>query len=177
MLFRSITIGLIGGGRYTLDRALGIALSTPQAFLIGFVAVLIGGCFSHRQIAPLFKAVLALGGAMPLTLVKASVATTPLALRVFEDLADDHIALMTQVLRDHSPRQIRWSCRALMRWECCATPPDMPIHAIHGQKDEIVPLRNVTPQRVIPGGHHLINLSHANEVNAFIADHIRMNAR
>ena len=138
---------------------------------------LIGGCFSHRQIAPLFKAVLALGGAMPLKWVKASVAATPLALRVFEDLTNNQIALMTRVLRDHSPRQIRWSCRALMRWECCATSPDLPVHAIHGEKDEIVPLRNVTAQHVIPGGHHLINLSHANVVNAFIADRIRMNAR
>ena len=133
---------------------------------------LIGGCRSHRQIAPLFKAVLALGGLMPPSWVRASLAVTPLALKIFENLDPDHIALMTRVLRDHSARQIRWSCRALLQWECCAMPPDVPVHAIHGEQDEVVPLRNVNPQRVVPGGHHLINLSHADAVNAFIADRI-----
>jgi pimeloyl-ACP methyl ester carboxylesterase len=133
---------------------------------------LIGGCWSHRQIAPLFKAVLALGGLMPPAIVRASLAATPLALKIFEHLDADQIALMTRVLRDHSPRQIRWSCRALLRWECCALPPDVPVYAIHGEKDEVVPLRNIRADHVVPEGHHLINLSHPNEVNAFIATHI-----
>ena len=133
---------------------------------------LIGGCWSHRQISPLFKAVLALGAAMPPDWVHATLAATPLALRAFEHLSPEHVALMTRVLREHSPRQIRWSCRALLRWECCALPPQAPVYSIHGQQDEIVPLRNVKPSRVIPGGHHLINLSHPREVNAFIAERI-----
>jgi pimeloyl-ACP methyl ester carboxylesterase len=138
---------------------------------------LMGGCWSHRQIAPLFKAVLAVGGLMPPAWVHASLAATPLALKVFEDLGPDHIELMTRMLREHSPRQIRWSCRALLQWECCARVPDVPVHAIHGEKDEIVPLRNVNPQRVIPGGHHLINLSHAPEVNTFIAAQLNSAAK
>jgi pimeloyl-ACP methyl ester carboxylesterase len=134
---------------------------------------LIGGCRSYRQIAPLFRAVLALGGMMPLAAVRAAVAASPLALKVFEHLDAGQIALMTRVLRDHSLGHIRWSCRALLKWQCCAQPPTVPVYAIHGERDEVVPLRNVKPDQVIPGGHHLINLSHSRDVNAFIEARIR----
>lgn len=129
---------------------------------------LIGGCRSHRQIAPLFRTALALAGMMPLAGVRAAVAASPLALKVFEHLDAGQIALMTRVLRDHSPRQIRWSCRALLEWECCARPPTVPVYAIHGERDEVVPPDSVKPDQIVPGGHHLINLSHPREVNAFI---------
>jgi putative oxidoreductase len=42
LLAGALTIGLAGGGRFTLDRALGIAFPSPGTFLIGLVVVVLG---------------------------------------------------------------------------------------------------------------------------------------
>jgi pimeloyl-ACP methyl ester carboxylesterase len=52
-------------------------------------------------------------------------------------------------------------------------PPDVgcPIHHIHGSDDRMIPLPRLhpPPDVVIPGGGHVIHLTHADQVNAFIS--------
>lgn len=135
--------------------------------------ILIGGCTSGRQISPLFRTVLAAGAAMPTRFVRPALLASPLAFLAFERLSREHRRLMTRMLREHSPAQIRWSCRAILEWECCAMPPEAPVHAIHGADDEVVPLQNVRADHVVPGGRHMINLQAPEEVNRFIVERIR----
>ena len=47
------------------------------------------------------------------------------------------------------------------------------VHHIHGDRDRMMPLRRVRPDHVVRGGGHLINLTHADEVNAYMAEKIR----
>lgn len=133
---------------------------------------LIGGCTSHKQISPAFRAVLAASAAMPQRLIRPTLLLAPLAFKVFERLTPLDRKLMTRVLRSHSPAQTRWSCRAILEWECCELRPEAPVYAVHGQNDEIIPLKNVRPDRVVPGGHHLINVQCPAQVNAFIAERL-----
>lgn len=144
-----------------------VALETAR-LLNARGVILIGGCTAGRQISRSFRMVLAAGAAMPARFIRPSLLLAPLAFKTFERLSPEHRRLMTRVLREHSPEQIRWSCRAILDWECCALAPDVPVHAIHGQEDEIIPLANVRADRVIPGGKHLINLQKWAEVNRFI---------
>ena len=44
----------------------------------------------------------------------------------------------------------------------------MPIHHVHGDRDRLIPLSRVTPDHVIRGAGHLLNLTHADAVNDFI---------
>ena len=135
--------------------------------------ILIGGCTAGRQISRSFRSVLQMGAAMPARFIRPSLLLAPLAFKTFERLSREHRRLMTRVLREHSPEQIRWSCRAILDWECCALAPDVPVHAIHGQEDEIIPLANVRADCVLPGGKHLINLQRWEEVNRFIRGVLR----
>ena len=50
-----------------------------------------------------------------------------------------------------------------------------PVHHIHGSDDHMIPLANLRPppEVVIPGGGHIINVTHANIVNDFIARRIK----
>lgn len=57
--------------------------------------------------------------------------------------------------------------RMILRWKGPAAFP-CPVHQLHGEKDRIIPLNRVTPDTVVPGGGHLINLTHASIVNAYI---------
>jgi pimeloyl-ACP methyl ester carboxylesterase len=46
----------------------------------------------------------------------------------------------------------------------------MPIHHVHGDRDRLIPIRRVRADRVITGAGHLLNVTHADSVNKFIAD-------
>jgi len=111
---------------------------------------------------------------MPRRFIRPTLLLAPAAFKMFERLTPEHRALMTCVLREHSPEQTRWSCRAILEWECCAMPPEAPVHAIHGEDDEVIPLKNVEVERVVQGGRHLINLQCAGDVNAFLTSHLEM---
>lgn len=153
--------------------SLGAMVALEAARLINARGVfLIGGCTSGRQISPLFRSMLATSAALPEWLVRPSLLLSPLAFRMFERLSREHRRLMNRVLREHSPDQIRWSCRAILEWECCAMPPDVPVISLHGQDDRVILLDNVQADHVLPGGRHLINLQCAQDVNRILAQEI-----
>jgi putative oxidoreductase len=52
LLAGALTIGLMGGGRYTLDRALGIAVPSPVTFLVGLAVVLVSVTIALLTRAP-----------------------------------------------------------------------------------------------------------------------------
>ena len=64
---------------------------------------------------------------------------------------------------------LRRVARMIMAWRH-PSPLACPIHHIHGAKDKVIPVRKACPDRVVPGGGHLINLTHAPEVNRFILE-------
>lgn len=155
--------------------SLGAMVALEAARLLNARGVfLVGGCTSGRQISPLFRSVLATSAAMPKKFVRPSLLLSPLAFMMFERLSREHRRLMTRVLRQHSPEQTRWSCRAILEWECCAMPPDVPVVAIHGEEDEVIPTRNVGVDHVVAGGRHLINLQCAQEVNRILTSGIEL---
>jgi pimeloyl-ACP methyl ester carboxylesterase len=161
------------GNVYVGGVSLGAMVALEAARLLNARGViLIGGCTSGRQISPLFRSVLKASSMMPTRFVRPALRLSPLAFLVFERLSREHRRLMTRMLREHSPEQVRWSCRAILEWECCAMPPEVPVHAIHGQDDEVVPLRNVRADQVVPGGRHMISLQAPEEVNRFVVERI-----
>lgn len=61
--------------------------------------------------------------------------------------------------------------RMILRWD--GTPPlSCPRYHIHGQLDRVIPLKGNKPDEIVPDGGHLINLTHAEQVNRFIERHI-----
>lgn len=153
--------------------SLGAMVALEAARLLNARGVfLIGGCMSGKQISPKFRSVLKTSAALPTRLIRPSLLLSPLAFMAFERLSRKHRRLMTRVLREHSPEQTRWSCRAILDWECCAMPPEVPVVAIHGEEDEVIPLQNVRADHVIPRGRHLINLQCPRDVNRILAERI-----
>ncbi len=80
--------------------------------------------------------------------------------------------LAADMLRDADPAFMRWAVTALVGWRPVGR-PSVPIHQIHGDHDQMIPLDAVSADRVVEGGGHLINLTHPDEVNAFLAEHMR----
>jgi pimeloyl-ACP methyl ester carboxylesterase len=72
------------------------------------------------------------------------------------------------------PWLIRWSCSAMLDWEA-PRELDCPIHHIHGDLDHLIPFANVRTDvdEIVPGGGHIINVTHADVVNRFILERLR----
>ena len=75
------------------------------------------------------------------------------------------------MLRDTPPAFLRWACPALAEWAAPET-SGVPVYHIHGSCDRILlrRLADPPPDRVIPGAGHLVNLTHARQVNAFLKE-------
>ncbi len=75
--------------------------------------------------------------------------------------------LLIAMFRDSDPRFMHWTLQAILRWQ--PTPlVGVPVFQIHGRRDPLIPACRVEADVVLPNGGHLINWTHADEVNAFI---------
>ena len=92
----------------------------------------------------------------------------PFIARWFGAKSPAHIELFAEMLRATPPDFIRWASDAVFSWPGVAELP-MPIHHIHGGRDRLIPVHRVKPDRVIAGAGHLLNLTHGEAVNDFIA--------
>ena len=75
------------------------------------------------------------------------------------------------MLRDKDPVFLRRTIEMMMRWERAETPAN--VYAIHGGKDNTIPLRNVTFDYLMPDGSHMIVLTRAEEVSRLVAFALR----
>jgi hypothetical protein len=66
-------------------------------------------------------------------------------------------------MRDADDETLRWSINAVVTWKRKTTPPRL-IH-IHGNKDNILPMRYTKPDIVINGGGHLMVYNRPEELS------------
>ena len=83
--------------------------------------------------------------------------------------------MLVELARRSLPWLTRWGCSAMRDWTGPAGREiGCPVHHIHGAADRMIPLSRVhpPPDRVIPDGGHVIHLTHADQVNAFISERL-----
>jgi pimeloyl-ACP methyl ester carboxylesterase len=74
--------------------------------------------------------------------------------------------LIRQMIRDADPRFIDWAMRAVLKWNNDILPA--PLLHLHGSRDEVFPIWLTRPTHRIPGGGHLLVMTHARQVNEFL---------
>ena len=80
-----------------------------------------------------------------------------------------HKRLYVAMLREVPPTLVRWQSGAPVEWSLEGT-LTMPVFQIQGAKDILILLKRVNATTVIPDGDHLMNNTHAQEINAFITE-------
>jgi pimeloyl-ACP methyl ester carboxylesterase len=75
--------------------------------------------------------------------------------------------LTVRMFREQESQFMHWTVRTIMAWKP-SPPPEAPVFQIHGGRDRLIPARRVAPDVLIPDGGHLINVTHADQVNAFL---------
>ena len=129
--------------------------------------ILIGSCRSPKS---LNRGVLSLRPILcriPYWGIRITKPLAPFAVQTFRNLKPKFRRLCTTMFQEADPRWIRWAIGAILRWQ--PTPlADTSVFHIHGQRDRMIRASTVAPDFMVPDGGHLINLSHAAQVNDFI---------
>lgn len=68
------------------------------------------------------------------------------------------------------PCLVQWGPRAIKGWH--PTPPPCPVLQIHGNQDRMMPVKRAQPDEIVEGAGHLMNLTHSEQVNAFLQRHL-----
>ena len=65
------------------------------------------------------------------------------------------------------PRMVRWAVNAILGWR--PSPAGAaPVFHIHGRRDGMILANRVDADEIVPDAGHLLNFSHAAEVNDFL---------
>ena len=67
---------------------------------------------------------------------------------------------------------LRWGTRATLTWVRSPATQAVRVYQIHGQRDRILPAGRSRAEVLLPGGGHLISLTHAPAVNDFLRRHM-----
>jgi pimeloyl-ACP methyl ester carboxylesterase len=134
--------------------------------------ILIASCRHPRATNPLLRLSERLTRPLPSILLDKGRVLAPLFLGRGGRLGAPERKLLVRMARDLPVPFLRWAPRAVLAWQGCED-PGVPVYHIHGDRDIVFALRRVRPDRVVPGGIHVLNLSHPDEVNAFIGECIQ----
>ena len=91
----------------------------------------------------------------------------PLVLYTFGGLTAEQRRLCAAMFCASGRDWLRWAIGAILHWRPNPI-PDLPVFHIHGRRDRMIRASRVAADEVLPDGGHLINMSHAEAVNAFI---------
>ena len=157
---------VIGGASFG-----GIVALELARFLNPLAVLLIGSAREPRDLPTHVRALRPLRGAvhwLPLAAFQWSAA--PLGTQLGRRVAP-HLGGLARQFREADRAVLRWSMRQILTW---SEPPVVtcPVYRIHGDRDRVLPLRG-TPDTIVPGGGHVISLTHPALVNAFIAESLR----
>lgn len=145
----------------------GMIASEMAAHLHPKRLVLIGSALSPGEIAPALKGVAAAGRFLPTSLGERSKKMGKLFIRQLGPMRRQDREFLETMIDAVPFSLIKWAGRAIFSWPGAA--PTCPIIRIHGDRDRIIPLREQDVRHVIRGGGHVPSVSHADEVNAFLA--------
>lgn len=90
-----------------------------------------------------------------------------LFLTLFGDFNEAQRALMAEMLAETPLVTLRRASQMVRTWEGVGRLP-CPAVQIHGARDLVIPVDKTSPDVVIPDGGHLINWTHAEQVNEAI---------
>jgi pimeloyl-ACP methyl ester carboxylesterase len=77
--------------------------------------------------------------------------------------------LAIDMFKESDSAFLHYALQAILTWTP-SPPPETPVFHIHGDRDGLIPPDRVEADRYVRDGGHLINMTHADEVNAYIVE-------
>jgi pimeloyl-ACP methyl ester carboxylesterase len=155
----AIYLGISFGGLVALEAA---RHKRPLAL------VLIGSLYGSREIPFFFRLAKPLLGFLPAALFDLRFVPKAVISWFFGIHAREHLELFQAMARDLPPARVKQLCKLLLA-AAPLHPEGVPILALHGDRDRLLPLRlKHQPIQVVAGGGHLISMTHAPIINRAI---------
>lgn len=133
--------------------------------------LLIASARSGDQIAPHLRYFARFAAILPERAFEAGKSLTMLYAKKFGRLTAEQQDFLAAMVADTVPAFVRWGIGAISEWPGVGELP-IPVYHIHGRDDELIPADHVRADVVVPGAGHLVNVTHADEVNGFLADRV-----
>jgi pimeloyl-ACP methyl ester carboxylesterase/N-acetylglutamate synthase-like GNAT family acetyltransferase len=129
--------------------------------------VLIASATSGQALTRVARALARAGRTLPAPALNPPRPLWPVAAWAFGTRTREERALLYDLIQTSRPDLVKWGLGAIVGWRPAAGPA-CAIRQIHGSNDRLIGARRVRAEVVVPGGGHLINVTHAAEVNAFL---------
>ncbi|MBV6880858.1 alpha/beta hydrolase [Epilithonimonas ginsengisoli] len=91
---------------------------------------------------------------------------------IFGIETDSEKQLLKEILKDTDPNFFSWAINEIVNWKNHTIPENV-IH-IHGNKDRIIPFKNVKADFVIEGGGHFMTVNRSKEIQEIILHSVPM---
>jgi len=136
--------------------------------------ILIGGCTDKSEIPRVFDLLAILGQYLPTGLAMGLTRrAAPAVISWWQGLSPEDADLFASVYSRGDVSLLKWGADAMRRWSAAIVSP-VPIYRAHGRRDIVIPIpeRQMRPgiDLVVPDGRHLISLTHAAAVNAWLLE-------
>jgi pimeloyl-ACP methyl ester carboxylesterase len=134
---------------------------------------LIGSARSHHALPLRLQIANRAVGALPDGALKFLLPKLAVAFCCREGMDDRSFGLVRRMVRDADPAFVRWAMNAAHDWDFEGPLSDRqkPVYQIHGRDDWVLPPRAEDCDHLVPTHKHLINVSHAQTINRYLADH------
>ena len=165
----TLLVGFAFGAMVALEAA--EQVEAAQKAIKGIVIV--SGCRSGAAISEGFRRQVAMSRMVPHMILRQGLLSFAERFSDRDDLADDHRSLLRDMAAEIDIDMFRWSTKACAEWEYkgpVELSKKVPVFQIHGERDQVIPLVLGDPDTVLPNAGHLIQFTHAGEVNAYIAN-------
>lgn len=80
--------------------------------------------------------------------------------------SDEEKAMLKSILQDTDPKFLKWAIHQIVNWDNKISPENC-IH-IHGNKDRIIPIKNMKPDYIIENGGHFMTINRSKEIEKII---------
>jgi len=128
--------------------------------------VLIASMRARRGLRFAYRMARPLATTLPLSIAMAKFIARP-TLFLATHLPKPERHILTTMFREMDSRFMSWALTALTDWP--ADPLEgVPVHQIHGRRDCVLPAWRSGADEFVPKAGHLVNVSHADTVNAFL---------
>jgi pimeloyl-ACP methyl ester carboxylesterase len=131
--------------------------------------ILMATCRSNRGVPLPYRMAGQVARFVPAEMLKAGHLMMPVVRKMFGISRPDDADIFAQMLRDTDASFLKWSLQAVLNWPGLQQRIDVPVIHIHGSHDRILPGRLGAPDCTIEGAGHVMNVSHAAEVNRYIS--------
>lgn len=130
--------------------------------------VLIASCRSSAAIPLRNWPVFSIASLLPDVLVSRLIGPSSRLVARMESIQNEHRQLVLDMCRDMPVAVLRRQAAMILGWKH-PTEVRCPVRHLHGTKDHMIPIGNVRPDAVVPGGGHFVNMTHPREVAEFIS--------